>query len=73
MLHGTVKFFRDEGGFGFIVPDAPGPEMFFHRTSLVDRDTAREGQRVAFDIGTSHRSGKPLAVNVRIIGDSDHE
>lgn len=46
MLQGTVKFFNETKGFGFIVADN-GEEVFVHVSGLID--TIREGDAVTFD------------------------
>ena len=37
MAQGTVKFFNEEKGFGFIVPSNGGKEVFVHSSGLIDR------------------------------------
>jgi len=64
MTKGTVKFYNDQKGFGFIQPDDGGKDVFVHATAL-ERAGMRglaEGQKVAFDTAEDRRSGK-IAVN----------
>lgn len=63
MKTGTVKFFNDEKGFGFIVDDEDGKEVFLHVSGTVDEVT--KGDSVSFEI-TEGRKG-PNATNVRKI------
>ncbi len=67
MTQGTVKFYNPAKGFGFIVPDNDGSDVFVHvseleRTGMQD---LVEGQKVSFDIEISRRTGKPAATNIR--------
>jgi len=48
MQTGTVKFFNETKGFGFITPDEKGPEIFVHSTGL--KENIRENDRVRFDV-----------------------
>jgi len=69
MAQGTVKFFNAQKGFGFIVQDAGGPDVFVH-ISAVERagmSTLNEGQKVKFDIEADRRSGKSAAANLQAI------
>ena len=64
MTTGTVKFYNDQKGFGFIQPDDGGKDVFVHATAL-ERAGMRglvEGQKVDFDSAEDRRSGK-IAVN----------
>ena len=64
MITGTVKFYNDQKGFGFIQPDDGGKDVFVHATAL-ERAGIRglvEGQKVTFDTAEDRRSGK-IAVN----------
>ena len=64
MESGTVKFYNDQKGFGFIQPDNGGKDVFVHATAL-ERAGLRnlsEGQKVSFDTAEDRRTGK-LAVN----------
>jgi CspA family cold shock protein len=67
MAQGTVKFFNAQKGFGFIVQDNGGPDVFVH-ISAVERagmSTLNDGQKVTFDIEADRRSGKSAATNLR--------
>jgi CspA family cold shock protein len=64
MNTGTVKFYNDQKGFGFIQPDNGGKDVFVHATAL-ERAGIRglaEGQKVSFDTAEDRRTGK-IAVN----------
>jgi cold shock protein len=64
MITGTVKFYNDQKGFGFIQPSNGSKDVFVHATAL-ERAGMRgliEGQKVAFDTAEDRRSGK-IAVN----------
>ena len=68
---GTVKFFNEGKGYGFIQPDEGGQDAFVHITA-VERSgmgTLRENQRVAFDLEPDRR-GKMAATNLRSADDS---
>jgi len=60
MQEGTVKFFNEEKGFGFIVPSNGGSEVFVHVSGLTDK--IRENDAVRFDVEEGRRG--PNAVNV---------
>ena len=64
MITGTVKFYNEMKGFGFIQPNDGSKDVFVHATAL-ERAGMRnlfEGQKVAFDTAEDSRSGK-IAVN----------
>ena len=48
MQTGTVKFFNEEKGFGFIKPDDGGEDIFVHASGLIDE--IRENDRVKFTV-----------------------
>lgn len=62
---GTVKWFSDDKGFGFVVCDDKTPDVFVHHSQLSGRKP-REGDRVEF----TPEDGKkgPRASDVRVIG-----
>jgi len=62
MQQGTVKFFNEEKGFGFIVPDNGGKEIFVHSSGLIDN--IRENNEVTFDVEEGRKG--PNAVNVKL-------
>ena len=61
---GTVKFFNDDKGFGFIVQDDGGEDLFAHRNQLADGQSLVEGDQVRFDEAYDDRKGKSMAENV---------
>ncbi len=67
MATGTVTWFNATKGFGFIQPDAGGPDVFVH-ISAVERAGMRdlnEGQKIAYEIVADKRSGKSSADNLK--------
>ena len=69
MATGTVKFFNSQKGFGFIVQDNGGPDVFVH-ISAVERagmHNLNEGQKLSFDVQADPRSGKSAAANLQAV------
>jgi CspA family cold shock protein len=67
MHQGTVKFWKSDRGFGFIEHEG-GEDVFCHVSALVgSAQELRPGARVSFEIGTSKKTGRPAATNVRTI------
>ena len=67
METGTVKWFNETKGFGFIQPDNGGKDVFVH-ISAVERAGMRnliEGQKISYEIQTDKRSGKDAAGNLQ--------
>ncbi|KFF11033.1 cold-shock protein [Chryseobacterium soli] len=62
MQQGTVKFFNDAKGFGFITPSNGGQDVFVHNSGLVD--TIRENDVVTFDVQNGNKGLN--AINVKI-------
>lgn len=68
MTNGTVKFYNEMKGFGFISPDGGGPDAFVHATAL-ERAGLRslsEGQKVVFETQIDRRNGKMAVSNIQI-------
>ena len=65
MARGTVKWFNDQKGFGFITPEGGGADLFVHFSAIQGQGfkTLTEGQTVEFD-QTQGQKG-PQASNVR--------
>jgi CspA family cold shock protein len=62
MYKGTVKFYNESKGFGFIVDDASKRDIFVHATGLIDQ--IRNGDEVTFEIQDGKKG--PSAVNVKL-------
>lgn len=65
MSTGTVKWFNDAKGFGFIQPDGGGPDAFAHFSSIAMQGfkTLKEGARVRFEISQGPKG--LLALNIQ--------
>lgn len=66
MNTGTVKWFNEQKGYGFIQPDNGQKDIFVH-ISAVERAglrTLKEGQKVSFEIVTDKRTGRSSAGNL---------
>ncbi|HEX7074486.1 MAG TPA: cold-shock protein [Hyphomicrobiaceae bacterium] len=64
---GTVKFFNQTKGFGFITPDQGGKDVFVHVTA-VERSgigSLDEGMRVSFETEPDKRGKGPKAINLQ--------
>ena len=68
-MKGTVKWFNNQKGYGFITNDANGEEVFVH-FSAINADgfkSLEEGQKVTFDVESDPKDSRKLrAVNVHI-------
>jgi CspA family cold shock protein len=67
MATGTVKWFNDDKGFGFITPDEGGKDLFVHFSGIASDGfrSLAEGARVSFDSESGDKG--PKAVNVQVI------
>jgi CspA family cold shock protein len=74
MTTGTVKFFNESKGYGFIAPDGGGNDAFVHISAL-ERSGMRtllQDQRVSYDLQEDRR-GKMAAVNIRAAEDAGQD
>lgn len=62
MHTGNIKFFLDNKGFGFIVEEGTGNEIFFHSSGLIDK--VRKGDKVTYEIGNGNKG--PTAIDIKI-------
>ncbi len=65
MSIGTVKWFNESKGFGFIVPDDGGEDIFVHHSNIAAEGyrSLEEGQKVEFEAGQGRKG--PEATNVK--------
>lgn len=65
MPSGTVKWFNDAKGFGFIQPDGGGPDAFAHFSAIAMEGfkSLKEGARVTFELSEGPKG--PMAVNIQ--------
>jgi CspA family cold shock protein len=68
MAIGTVKWFNEQKGYGFIQPDQGGKDVFVH-ISAVERSGLSglvEGMKVSYEVQADRRTGKESAANLKI-------
>ena len=67
MVQGTVKWFSDQKGFGFITPDDGSPDVFAHFSEIQSEGfkSLPEGQKVEFEVQQGDKG--PRAANIRIV------
>ena len=66
--NGTVKFFNNEKGYGFIKPDDGGPDIFVHISAVQSSGLPglTENQKVIFETEPDKRGKGPKAVNLQL-------
>ena len=67
MATGTVKWFNEQKGYGFIQPDQGGKDVFVH-ISAVERSGLSglaEGMKVSYEVQADRRTGKESAANLK--------
>lgn len=63
-MKGTVKFFNESKGYGFITNDETGEDIFVHVTGL-NEETLNEGDNVEYEIGEGRKG--PVATDVTLV------
>jgi CspA family cold shock protein len=66
MATGTVKWFNDQKGYGFVQPDDGSKDVFVHISAVEGAGlrSLKEGQKISFEIVTDKRTGKSSAGNL---------
>ena len=66
MATGTVKWFNEQKGYGFVQPDDGSKDVFVHISAVEGAGlrTLKEGQKISFEIVTDKRTGKSSAGNL---------
>ena len=67
MKTGTIKWFNERKGYGFILPDDGENDLFVHHSKIQSEGGAslEQGQKVEYEIGKGEKD-RPCAVNVRL-------
>jgi CspA family cold shock protein len=67
MAKGTVKWFNEQKGYGFVQPDDGSKDVFVHISAVEGAGlrTLKEGQKVSFELVTDQRTGKTSAGNLK--------
>lgn len=73
MQKGIVKFYREDLGYGFIIPEGGGDDIFFHKSGIKKElawgapevSGLEVGQAVEYDLGSNKKG--PCAVNIKVV------
>jgi CspA family cold shock protein len=67
MATGTVKWYNETKGYGFIQPDNGGKDVFVHASALerAGMSGLAEGQKISYEVESDRRSGKESATNLQ--------
>ena len=68
MITGTVKFYNEQRGYGFVQPDNGEKDVFVHATALERADIRflQEGQKVKFESANDPRTGKVAVSTIEL-------
>ncbi|MGL4489718.1 MAG: cold-shock protein [Rhizobiaceae bacterium] len=68
-MTGTVKFFNQDKGFGFITPDGGAKDVFVHISAVQGSglNGLSDGQKVSFDTEPDKRGKGPKAINLQLL------
>jgi cold shock CspA family protein len=64
---GVVKFFDPVAGYGFIIPEGGGKDVFFHQTALQETTRVSTGHEVEYSLFQVFGKDKPRALSVRLL------
>ncbi|MBX9841638.1 MAG: cold-shock protein [Xanthobacteraceae bacterium] len=69
MSTGTVKWFNNQKGFGFIQPSDGSKDVFVHISAVeqAGMSTLNEGQQISYEVIADRRTGKSSAANLRAV------
>jgi CspA family cold shock protein len=67
MATGTVKWYNETKGYGFIQPDSGGKDVFVHASALerAGMRSLAEGQKISYEVEADRRTGKESATNLQ--------
>jgi CspA family cold shock protein len=68
MLHGTVKWFSSEKGYGFITPDEGGEDVFVHHTGIAGTGfkSLTEGDKVSYEVSQGKKGSQAENVSLKV-------